>query len=55
MKQPRPIRDVALVIALKLVLLTALFLLFFGPASQPESGSAAVADHLLNTSSGNMP
>ena len=51
MKQPRPDRDVALVIALKLVLLTALFLLFFSPASQPKTDAASVADHLLRPSS----
>ena len=43
------LRRIALTIALKLVLLTALYLLFFSPSNRPQIDDAAVDRRLLPT------
>lgn len=40
-------RDVALVIVVKVLLIAALYLLFFSPAQRPAPGSGEVAERLL--------
>jgi hypothetical protein len=48
--KPRLGRDIAIVLAAKLVLLTILYLAFFAPADRPQSDSAAVTAKLLDLS-----
>jgi hypothetical protein len=40
-------RDIAAILAVKLVMLTCLYLLFFGPSHRPPADSAAVAARVL--------
>jgi len=45
-----PVRDVSAALALKAVLLFAIYLLFFGPAHRSPSDAAATANALIGTS-----
>jgi hypothetical protein len=45
----RPGRDVFAALAIKGILLLAIYLLFFGPAHRPPSDSTATATALLGT------
>ena len=45
--QSRVLRDVIVVLALKLAALTAIYLLFFGPAHQPRLDAPRMADRVL--------
>lgn len=49
MKRPRLWKEIATVLAVKLVLLGFIFMAFFGPAHRPAQDSAAVSDRLLGT------
>jgi hypothetical protein len=40
-------RDIAVILAAKLVMLTCLYLLFFGPSHRPPADSAAVTARVL--------
>ena len=44
---PHLVRNVAWALAAKLVALTALYFLFFGPAHQPQVNPSAIAAQLL--------
>ena len=46
-QKPRTARELALALALKACLLTALYLLFFGPAHRPPTSPAATAAALI--------
>ena len=50
-KSSRPARDVIAALALKGVLLGAVYLLFFGPAHRPPSDATATATALIGTAS----
>jgi hypothetical protein len=47
MKRPRLWRDIAVVLAAKLVLLTCLYVAFFAPSHRPPADTAAVTEHML--------
>jgi hypothetical protein len=47
MKRPRLWRDIAVVLAAKLVLLTCLYVAFFAPSHRPAADAAAVSERLL--------
>jgi hypothetical protein len=49
MKRPRLWKDIAAVLALKVVLLACLYLAFFSPSHRPASDTAAVSNRLLGT------
>jgi len=47
MKRPRLGREIATVLAIKVVLLTGLFFAFFSPSHRTVADPAAVSAHLL--------
>ena len=49
MKRPRLWRDIAIVLAAKLVLLTGLYAAFFSPSHRPAADTAAVSARLLDS------
>lgn len=46
----RPARDVLVALAVKGILLFAIYLLFFGPAHEPRSDASATAHALIGSS-----
>jgi hypothetical protein len=51
----RPGRDVLVALALKGLLLLAIYLLFFGPAHRPPSDASATAKALIGASASKDP
>lgn len=49
MKRPRFWQDIAIVLAAKFVLLTCLYVAFFGPAHRVQTDAAAVSARLLGS------
>jgi archaellum component FlaF (FlaF/FlaG flagellin family) len=49
MKRPNLWKDIAIVLAAKLVLLTCLYVAFFSPSHRIVADTAAVSDRLLGT------
>jgi hypothetical protein len=49
--EPHPARDVFAALALKAMLLLALYLFCFGPAHRPSSDAAQTADAMVGTQS----
>ena len=48
MKRPHLWRDIVIVLTVKLILLTCLYVAFFGPSHRPDTDAAAVSAKLLN-------
>jgi hypothetical protein len=48
MKRAHLWRDIAIVLSAKLILLTCLYVAFFGPSHRPAADATAVSDRLLN-------
>jgi hypothetical protein len=53
MKRHPLVTEISLALVLKLVALTAIFYLFFGPAERMLMNSDVMARHLLSSGSGN--
>ncbi len=48
-RRPHFWRDITILLAAKLVMLTALYFLFFGPSQRPLADSAAVSAQILGS------
>jgi len=49
-RRPRYWREIAILLVAKLLALTCLYFLFFGPSHRPLADSAAVSAHILGAS-----
>jgi len=48
-RRPALRREIAVLLAAKLVLLTCLYFVFFGPSTRPHTDARAVSAHLLKS------